>query len=255
MSSLEYKSFESSASTFKGAQPFPHLVVDNFLQKDFATKLERKYPELDDVVWWEYNNHFEKKLACNNLRALDPAFMDFFNLVNSREFVLDLEKLTGIKGLIADPSLHGGGLHRIERGGKLDIHADFNYHKVTGWRRELNLIFYLNKGWKEEYGGHTEFWNKDMSHCVTRVLPAFNRMCIFYVDDDTWHGHPEPLACPPGSCRKSLAVYYYTLHDSPLDASSYHSTDYKKRPNDITTPEIEKLRLQRKRGRLENKTT
>jgi Rps23 Pro-64 3,4-dihydroxylase Tpa1-like proline 4-hydroxylase len=250
---IDYSRFKSEE--FKKAKPFPHFVLDDFLQKDFVSVLEERYPSLDDVSWWQYHNHFEKKLACNNINILDSCFTDFFNLVNSRKFVLELEKLTGIEGLIADPSLHGGGLHRIERGGKLDIHADFNYHKITGWRRRLNLIVYLNKGWKEEYKGHTEFWDKPMIKCVTRVLPVFNRMCIFAVDDDTWHGHPDPLECPVGHSRKSLAVYYYSLHKVSPDVIQYHSTDYKKRPTDKTDDLIEALRADRRKGRLENRTT
>ena len=253
MSRVDYSKF--NAKNFKEAKPFPHLSVDNFLQTELADRLDKNYPGLKDTVWWKYNNHFEKKLACNNINDLDDCFKEFFDLVNSREFVLELEKLTGIKGLISDPSLHGGGLHRIERGGKLDIHADFNYHKVTGWRRKLNLILYLNKDWKEEYGGRTEFWNKEMTQCVSSVLPVFNRMCVFYVDDNAYHGHPEPLECPPGSCRKSLAVYYYTLHEVHPDDILYHSTDYKKRPNDKTDETIEKLRVKRRNGRLEDITT
>jgi len=253
MTKIDYTKLNSKK--FKEAKPFPHLVVDNFLHKDFASMLAHKYPGPDDVAWWKYNNHFEKKLACNNLDALDACFSDFFNIVNSREFVLELESLTGIKDLISDPSLHGGGLHSIGRGGKLDIHADFNYHKVTGWRRKLNLIVYLNEDWKKEYGGATEFWNKSMTECITSVLPVFNRMCIFYVDDDTWHGHPDPLECPPDLCRKSLAVYYYAHHKVHPDDIHHHSTDYQKRPHDVTDEAIERLRQERKKGRLEDITT
>ena len=250
---IDYDKFDSGS--FLSAEPYPLLVVDNFLHQEFANKLEEKYPGREDTTWWSYNNHFEKKLACNNINSLDSCFRDFFNLVNSRKFVSELEKLTGIPGLIADPSLHGGGLHRIERGGKLDVHADFNYHKITGWRRRLNLIVYLNKDWKEEYGGHTEFWDKEMKGCVKKVLPIFNRMSIFTVDDDSFHGHPDPLECPVGTCRKSLAVYYYSLHSDDLSSIDYHSTDYKKRPEDKTNEEIENLRKIRRKGRLEDSTT
>jgi len=250
---IDYSRFESKQ--FGNAQPFPHIVVDNFLPSVFAETLEKNYPNLDDVSWWKYHNHFEKKLACNDLNTLHTSFRNFFNFVNSREFVLELEKLTGIKGLLADPSLHGGGLHRIGRGGKLDVHADFNYHKVTGWRRRLNLILYLNEGWDEDYGGHTEFWDKKMSACEKKILPIMNRMSLFIVDDDCYHGHPDPLNCPKTTARKSLAVYYYTLHDDELSTLEYHSTDYKKRPTDATDNLIEDMRVKRRKGRLEDMST
>ena len=118
---------------FQNADPFPHIVIDNFFNEDFLSRIVEKYPNYDDVKWWKYDNPFEKKLAFNKIFELDPCFERFFNFINSREFATFLEKLTGIENLLSDPSLHGGGLHRIEKHGKLDIHADFNYHKVTGW--------------------------------------------------------------------------------------------------------------------------
>lgn len=38
----------------------------------------------------------------------------------------------------------------------------------------------------------------------------FNRMGIFTVTDDAFHGHPEPLASPQGVNRYALQVVYYT---------------------------------------------
>ena len=74
----------------------------------------------------------------------------------------------------------------------------------------MNFLIYLNKDWEEKYGGHLELWEKDMSKCVSKILPKFNRAAMFSTTGDSWHGHPEPLSCPEGNSRKSLALYYYT---------------------------------------------
>ena len=249
---VDYSRF--NPNTFLSNDPFPHIVIDGLFDDKFLDEIMVAYPKKEDIVWWKYDNHFEKKLAFNQINDLPSCFQNFFNLVNSQKFVKNLELLTGIDGLIADPSLNGGGLHRIEQGGKLDIHADYNFHKTTGWRRRLNMITFLNKEWIEEYGGHTEFWSKDMSECVTKVLPIFNRTVIFAVDDDSLHGHPEPLSCPKSMSRKSLATYYYTLCDE-VTIPEYRSTDYKRRPGEKTSHNIEKLRDLRRRGRLKDETT
>ena len=73
----------------------------------------------------------------------------------------------------------GAGQHEIKPGGLLKIHADFNKHNISGLDRRLNVLVYLNKDWKEEYGGHFELWDKDMKHCVKKILPTFNTMAIF----------------------------------------------------------------------------
>ena len=53
-----------------------------------------------------------------------------------------LETLTGIQGLMADPMLEGGGMHRIDSGGKLSVHADYNKHPSNPWYRRINLLIY-----------------------------------------------------------------------------------------------------------------
>ena len=239
----------NSAEYLKGL-PFPNIVIDDLFDSDFMTDVESSYPEMNSISWFKYDNVFEKKLASNSINLMSKEIQMYFDIVNSRDFVKNVEKLTGIDNLISDPSLYGGGLHRIERGGKLDVHADFNYHKKTGWKRRLNIITYLNKEWLPEYGGHVEFWDRDMSGCVKKVLPTFNRTVIFLIDDYAYHGHPTPLSCPVGFARKSLATYYYTLHDDDLSKINLRSTDYKKRPNDLSDKKKEIMREQRRKGRL-----
>jgi Rps23 Pro-64 3,4-dihydroxylase Tpa1-like proline 4-hydroxylase len=90
------------------------------------------------------------------------------------------------------------------------VHADFNRHEKLNLDRRLNLLLYLNRDWKEEYGGHLQLWTRDMGRCVVKVLPVFNRCVVFSTTDFSYHGHPDPLTCPPGRTRKSIAMYYYT---------------------------------------------
>jgi len=33
---------------------------------------------------------------------------------------------------------------------------------------------------------------------------------IFDTSNCSYHGHPQPLKCPPNRSRKSIALYYYT---------------------------------------------
>ena len=120
-------------------------------------------------------------------------------------------------------------MHQIVRGGKLAIHADFNTHRRYGLDRRLNLLLYLNKNWREEYGGHLELWDRNMSGCQAKVLPVFNRVMIFSTTDYTYHGHPDPLNCPDGMTRKSLALYYFTNGRPNSEISTEHSTVFRAR--------------------------
>jgi Rps23 Pro-64 3,4-dihydroxylase Tpa1-like proline 4-hydroxylase len=157
---------------------------------------------------------------------------------NSSAFIDFLQELTGIGGLVPDPHLYGGGLHQIVRGGHLNVHVDFNRHPVTDLERRLNLLLYLNRDWQDEYGGALELWNRDMSRSEARILPYFNRCVVFSTTDHSFHGHPDPLACPEDRTRKSLALYYYSKGrpeegDAELQA---HNTLFQARPADGAPP-------------------
>lgn len=67
----------------------------------------------------------------------------------------------------------------------------------------------------------------------------FNRTLVFLTTDYSYHGHPDPLDCPPGVTRKSVALYYYT-NGRPDDEVSPKNRSrggrYVRRPNDRWTP-------------------
>jgi Rps23 Pro-64 3,4-dihydroxylase Tpa1-like proline 4-hydroxylase len=122
-----------------------------------------------------------------------------------------LEELTGIDNLIPDELLMGGGLHKITSGGKLSYsHADYNLHPVKKLYRRVNLLIYLNKDWKEEWGGNLELWDKEYYKLDVSVEPLFNRAVIFTITSESLHGHPVPLNTPENVSRNSIALYYFT---------------------------------------------
>jgi len=234
--------------------PFDHIIIDNLFDDYKLTQVLNEYPDVSDKKWWVYNNQLERKYAFNKLEELSQVYTDFFAEVNSEEFVSTLSKIFDLPKLSIDKDLLGGGLHQIMRGGKLDVHEDFNIHRGLGAFRRLNMIVYLNKNWNDEYGGHLELWSNDMQKLHKRVLPVFNRTVFFRTDMTSNHGHPNPLTCPENMSRKSLAVYYY--EKTPLvETTEYRSTVYKKRPTDPDDPKLDELREKRKLGRIEDKTT
>lgn len=203
---------EKYADDYQNAKPFPHGSIDDFIDEDLLNKVLEEFPDLDkkpDQIY--YNNPNEDKHATKGDELFGPNTKKLVDYLNSQEFRDFLNKLTGIKEpLLADPYYEGGGFHQIKKGGFLKIHVDFHKHRKLDLHRRLNMLIYLNKDWDESYGGHFELWEKDMSKCAVKILPIFNRMAMFSTTGDSWHGHPDPLTCPDGRSRKSLALYYYT---------------------------------------------
>jgi Rps23 Pro-64 3,4-dihydroxylase Tpa1-like proline 4-hydroxylase len=214
------------------AEPYPHAVIDDLFDPELLRELVARFPNPKQVKWQEFNDQKQVKLASSRDETFDPVCRVFLYHLNSGPFLDFLSELTGIPGLIADSHFAGGGMHQIERGGKLAIHADFNKHPVTDLDRRLNVLLYLNENWRDEYGGHFELWDRSMHHCVKKVAPLFNRLVVFSTTDISYHGHPDPLNVPPGVTRKSLALYYYSNGRPATEVSGKHSTLFKARPND-----------------------
>ncbi|NJK38153.1 MAG: 2OG-Fe(II) oxygenase [Oscillatoriales cyanobacterium RM2_1_1] len=214
------------------AEPFPHIIIDNFLPEFVLDAILEEFPEPGKIGWKTFDDPSQKKLASQHEQQMGEATRLLLYQLNSATFVEFLEKLTGIEGIISDPHFIGGGLHQIERGGFLKIHADFNRHRRLRLDRRLNLLIYLNKDWQEDYGGHFELWDREMKQCEKQVLPVFNRCVIFNTNDFSYHGHPNPLTCPEGRTRKSLALYYYSNGRPEEELSGSHSTLFKSRPGE-----------------------
>ena len=199
----------TNRARYATAEPFPHCVLDGLFPEEALDGVLAEFPGPQSPVWKEYENYHEGKLETQGEGKICVFTSLLLYQFNSAPFLQFLEELTGIKNLIADPYFYGGGLHQIPRGGKLGIHADFSRHGTLPLDRRLNVLIYLNRDWKDEYGGHLELWAADMSRCVRKVLPTYNRTVVFNITDWAYHGHPEALACREGMTRKSIALYYF----------------------------------------------
>jgi hypothetical protein len=216
---------------FLAAEPFPHVVFDDFLPEWVLDKVIAEFPDPGAVPWKEFKQASAKKLASEG----DAFFGDFTRHLtaefNSATFLQFLERLTGIEGLIADPYFFGGGLHQIETGGFLKVHVDFNRHETLKVDRRLNAIVYLNRDWDPAWGGGLELWDADMTRAVETVLPLFNR-CVIFATPNANHGHPDPISCPPDRRRRSLAFFYYRNDLAGEEELEDHESRYRERPGE-----------------------
>ena len=215
---------------FRSAEPFPNVVIDNAVSHRCLTAVLKSFPDTTEMST-QFAGRHEVKSAENEWSRISEAARSLLAQLNSAAFIDALEELSGIQGLIADTRLIGGGLHQIGQGGKLDVHADFNYFEATRLHRRLNVLLYLNRDWRSEWGGQLELWTHDLAFCQRSIEPEFNRMVIFATTSTSFHGHPKPLTCPSNVTRKSLALYYYTAYPGP-DAQAAHSTLFHEVPGD-----------------------
>lgn len=237
---------------YKVAKPFPHMVIDNFLDRDLAQKLSNEFPDINDTSLFNYSNPLEKKSALNDWNKFPQNTYSFFEFLCSNDFVNQLGEILGIK-LYPDFGLHGGGWHMHPDGGKLNPHLDYNIHPKLGLQRRINLIIYLSEDWQPEYGGHFGLWsNNEESNSpeelVKEVEIKFNRAVIFDTSLQSWHGLSRQVTSDGQKIRKSLAIYY--LCDPPASFIDRQRALYAPTEDQKNNPEIEELIKKRSDSQL-----
>lgn len=231
---------EQDAQSYQTATPFPHISFDDFLPEATYREALAQYPSPEQVSDWRRVEATDDKgriaqnlkLGYSNEHRMGPVLRDLIYTLNSGAFIRYLEKLTGIPDLLPDPHLVGGGLHQYLPGAILRLHADFSKLRGSLLDRRLNLLLYLNEEWQPGWGGYLELWDRDMRECRERIAPTGNRCVIFSTTGTSYHGMPDPLACPPGKTRRSLALYYYSNGRPPDEAKPTHDTLWQARPHE-----------------------
>ncbi len=211
---------------YEQASPFPHLVLDDFLDPELAELAYAEFPALDEMPR-SRDYVFGDKRELSSLEERGPASRRLYDALVGPEFQAALAAITG-KDLFVDPGFHGGGFHQGSDGSYLDMHVDFNVHPLhPDWLRTVNVLVYLSKDWLPEYGGEL-LVTTDPGIPAHAIRPVFNRGLLMLTSDATYHGY-EKMSLPPGVTRKSIATYAYqhidvgsvrarTTHWAPGDA-------------------------------------
>ena len=221
------------AEQYSNAQPCKYLVMENFFTQEIANDLFEHFPSIQDLNVKRKSLN-EDKSEDYHFERWHPSFAKIREAVSSKEWYDQLTRITGIKGLHTTTDALGSGVHQGKNGSYVDIHIDVNMNPKLGLWRRINLLVYLNRDWKPEYGGDLELWNKEMTECVVKVPPIFNTAVIFYTDDNSPHGYRK-INIPEGESRKSFYTYFYT---KPEEGVSYRDSKFVSRPDDTTSKKL-----------------
>ena len=203
--------FKKHQKAFKTSTPFQHVVIDNFFESDLLKEVSENFPCLEDDRWFrfrkkigEYENIFESGMNAiskpDNMNALSRSFL--YN-INSLEFCKNLEKITGIEGILPDLHWHYTGLRINTPGASQLVHSDALFHPHLKQRKILTCMIYMTEWWDEKHDGCLELWNDSMTECVHRIAPIFNRLVIFKNTDTSFHGVPNN-----NHFRKAITMSY-----------------------------------------------
>jgi hypothetical protein len=217
------------------AKPVPNFCIDNFLEESFADRVLSAFPSYQEAtkVGREFSAVNEyKKVQVTDASSFAEPIAELNQTLAAPEFLEMLSEVFDIPKLVADEALVGGGIHQTGPRGHLDVHVDFNYIGDRDLHRRLNILIYFNKGWKPEWGGNIELWDKDVKHCIHSFSPIFNRCVVFETNEISFHG-VTAVKCPEPMARKSFAAYFYTREAPAHWTGQAHNTIFKARPDEI----------------------
>lgn len=218
------------AECYSRAEPFKHVVIDDFFTQEVAQSLLNEFPafELGNNVGDDGKPG--NKSTLERIQKLGSEFQRLDEQIKTRQFLDLIGSITGIPELIYDPFYLGGGTHDNRNGQTLNPHVDFNYHPSEGWHRRLNLIVYLNPEWDAGWGGNLELFSDPYADAMPlqRIAPLYNRCVIFGTTENSWHGF-DRIQLPPGReavSRKSIALYFYSKERPANEVAGKHTTHY-----------------------------
>lgn len=239
--------------------PFRHIIIENFLNEEYLSKLLKVFPNKPTNDWHYYENPIELKYTYDNINKLDDAVSNYFYALSHSNVVSKFREIFNIDDLEYDPYCHGGGLHMHPKYGRLNLHLDYEKHPILNKQRRLNIILYLNEKWDKIWNGDTQLWNRDAIKCIIKSYPKLNTALIFETTELSWHGLPEKILCPNDYFRKTLAYYYISPIKNKADTSKMgaNSSGYRtkavfiKRPEDLYDERMQQLYELRPHRRIE----
>lgn len=236
--------------TYQHTKPYPYMMQDNFLKKQFAKNIQQEILSIPENMWDRYNNPFEQKWTLRDKFNFPPLLTELFEELESDEFVKKLSEIVGYD-LKIDPSRNFWGVHKYDSGDYLDIHVDAGIHPTVKSKKQVTFGIYLSSDWDENYGCDLEVWSGDNAsnndakiyEKIASISPIFNRMIMFTCNDYSWHGNPT--LCSGTDSSKRIFITMSFLSDNHTDLNKRPKAFFVSRPNDPVDEEKDKLRFLR----------
>ena len=222
MINLDYLELKKSSDQFISNYPIPHIVLDNFLNISFFKEINSEIQIINDLINQNQNNFYntdtEKNKWISKNIELPENMKKLLQFLNSEEWILNLENLTRILGLLGTVNLNKkiSNYHVMKENGFLGSHIDHSSDPDTGFPHVLNIILYLSNDWKEEYGGSTVFYNHNGKEIKKEIKYKANRAVIFLHSPYSFHG-VTPILGNKGTSRSTIYIDYFSKRLNPFE--------------------------------------
>lgn len=219
---------------FFHAQPFPHIIIDDWLQpklfQEILVRYQHKLSYHQHTPALSFNTKIERRKSVFDLNSdLGMCLLPIVQALISPEWLIELQWLMDDASLrplteLQTPDTQYKYIHLSEPGGYLGAHVDhcqlYDKNAKIVMRSNihtLNCIFYVyGEGTTELYG--PSGWGKPLK--MVEAKP--NRLLIFRHDSRAFHGGGEVK-----SQRTTIYMDYYS-HISKVNPANYwqHATTF-----------------------------
>ena len=200
--------------------PWSHGYSENFVDDEFAKKMNKEFPKWDSPIWDKWGKVFDTEYGYKKMLAdksvMPPSIFSFIEQLESKEFISKVSEATGIDDLLIDDELYGGGLFLHPTGSHLTTHVDFNFNNDIKLYRAVNLLYYMSDDCE---GGDFELYDTDLQKQKS-VPPKLNTCILFATNNKTYHGVNKVIS----GYRKLLSLWYYTKEPTKDLSEQPHRT-------------------------------
>lgn len=202
---------------FSNAKPYPHIVLDNFIDENLYTSITNDFELIDRSTGKNFNSSVEDKKWISKNTELPNNIRLLIDYLNSDDFVKNLSNLTGLKELFSTRvgNTELANYHEMSKSGFLGSHVDHSSDPETNFPHVLNIIIYLTKNWQTNWGGSTTFLNYNGTKVIKEIEYIPNRAVIFLHTPYSFHGVKKIIGNK--TIRSTIYVDYYSKQKKPYD--------------------------------------
>lgn len=216
------------AAQFSLPGRIPSFVLDGLLPEELAREVFAAFPPVERMN--RKCSLKESKYYCAQMDRCAPGLEEFIFAFQDPRVVGAFERITGLAGLLPDPVLYAAGVSVMLHGGFLNPHLDNSHDGEQRNYRVLNSLYYATPGWRDEYGGHLELWDRGPRGEPRTIHSRFNRLVMMATERSSWHS-VSPITRPDAHDGRRTCVSNYFFRPWPVgDEPYFHATQFRGRP-------------------------
>ncbi len=208
----KHKNLRNRKEEFFNAEPFPYIVIDDFLESEFFGKLKSVFDDNTiPIAGRSFDTDVEKKKWISLNSSLPEVINQIVNELNANEWLENVRGLTEIDSIVATSygNTELANYHVMEPGAFLGAHVDHSHEPVKGIPHVLNTLIHLTESWDESDGGATFFYDNTGKEIIAKVPYKQNRAVIFLHTPYSFHS-VERININAKKKRRTIYVDYYS---------------------------------------------